>query len=220
MKTNEELQKDVQDAIKWEPLLNAAEIGVTAKDGIISLNGTVDSYAKKMEAETAAKNVDGVKGVVEKIKIKFGSNYNMTDNDIATNALSALKLNLAVHSKGLTVKVEKGWVTIEGEQAWNYQRVAATNCVNYLFGVQGVTNNITIKPELHTDISEKDIEFAFNRNWLLKNRNIQIAIQGNKVTLTGTVNSWYEEKEAERLAWNSKGVWLVDNKLFIEITHH
>lgn len=220
MKSNEILQKEVMDAIKWEPLLHAAEIGVTAKDGIISLTGIVDSYAKKMEAETAARNVAGVKGVVEKIEIKFGSKYNMTDNDIAANALSALKLNMAVRINGLKVKVENGWITLEGEQSWNYQREAATNAVNYLFGVQGVTNNITINPELHTAISKQDIEFAYDRNWLLKHRNIQIDILGNKVTLNGTVNSWYEGREAERIAWNSPGVWLVDNKLFINNIHH
>lgn len=220
MKTNEELQKDVQNAIKWEPLLHAAEIGVTAKDGLISLTGVVDSYAKKLEAETAARKVVGVKGVVEKIEIKFGSKYNMTDNDIAANALSALKLNMSVHSDGINVKVEKGWITLEGEQSWNYQREAATNAVNYLFGVQGVTNNITINTELHPDIDKQDIEFAFDRNWLLKHRNIQITILGNKVTLTGSVNTWYEGKEAERIAWNSPGVFLVDNKLYIDNIHH
>jgi len=88
MKNNEILQKDVQEAIKWEPLLNAAEIGVIAKDGVITLSGTVDSYAKKLEAEHAAKNVAGVKAVVEKITVKFGSSWNKTDNEIASEVLN------------------------------------------------------------------------------------------------------------------------------------
>jgi osmotically-inducible protein OsmY len=145
MKTNAELQKDVQDAIKWEPLLNAAEIGVTVKDGVVTLTGIVDSYSKKTEAEDAAKNVAGVKAVVEKIEIKFNSRWaKKDDNEIATEVVNALKWNWQIPKDKIKAKVEKGWVTLEGELEWNYQKEAAQGAVKNLLGVMGVSN--IIKP--------------------------------------------------------------------------
>lgn len=130
MKTNEHVQKDVQDAIKWEPLLHAAEIGVTAKDGVITLTGTVNSYAKKSEAEAAAKSVVGVKVVIEKIEVKFDSQWEkIDDNSIATNVLNAIEWNWKIPNDKIKVKVEKGWITLEGELNWNFQREAANDAV-------------------------------------------------------------------------------------------
>ena len=148
MKTNAELQTDVQNAIKWEPLLNAAEIGVTVKDGVVTLTGVVDNYTKKLEAEDAAKNVAGVKAVVEKIEIRFANSFNKSDNEIATEVLNALKSNWSVPNDKVKVKVEDGWVTLEGELPWNYQKDAAKEAVKYLLGVKGVSNNIKIKSEI------------------------------------------------------------------------
>ena len=148
MKTNADLQKKVQDAIKWEPLLSAAEIGVIVKNGVVTLTGTVDNYAKKAEAEDAAKSVAGVKAVVEKIEIKHsGSRAKKDDNEIAAEVITALKWNGQVPGGKVKVKVEKGWVTLEGELEWNYQKDAAKNAIAYLLGVTGVSNNITIKSE-------------------------------------------------------------------------
>jgi len=217
MKRNEDLQKDVQDAIKWEPLLNAAEIGVTAKDGVVTLTGVVDSYSKKLEAEDAAKNVDGVKAVVEKIKIKFSSNLGIKDdNEIANEVLNAFKWNWEVPNDKIKVKVEDGWVTLEGVLEWNFQREAAKNLVNNQIGVKGLTCNITIKSETHDDIEKKDIENALGRNWSIDDDDIEVKVSGNKVTLNGTVHSFYQKDEAERIAWNAPGVWIVDNELVIE----
>ena len=216
MKTNESLQKDVQDAIKWEPLLNAAEIGVTAKDGIITLTGTVDNYTKKSEAEDAAKNVAGVKAVVEKIEIKFGSTWQKDDNEIAKEVLNAFKWNWEVPDDKVKVKVENGWVTLEGELQWNYQKEAAKNVVKNLVGVIGVTNNIIIKSLTNDEIEKKDIESALERNWSINANDIRVKVLGNGVTLTGTVNSWYQKDKAGRIAWNAPGVWKVDNELVIE----
>ena len=217
MKTNEELQREVQDAIKWEPLLNAAEIGVTAKDGVITLTGVVNSYAKKSEAEMAAKNVAGVKAVVEKIELKFGTDWTKKDdNEIASEVLNAIKWNWDVPNDKLKVKVEKGWVTLEGELHWNFQRESAKNAVKNLLGVTGVTNNITIKAESHDAIEKKEIEKALARNWSINSKDINVIVSGTKVKLTGTVNSWYQKDEAGRIAWNTPGVWSVDNELAIE----
>jgi len=217
MKNNAELQKDVQDAIKWEPLLNAAEIDVTVKDGVVTLTGTVDSYSKKSEAEDTAKNVAGVKAVVEKIEIKFSSNWaKKDDNEIATEVVNALKWNWQIPNDKVKVKVEKGWVTLEGELERNYQKEAAKNAVKNLLGVTGVVNNIKIKSETQGEIERKDIESGLRRNWSIRAKDIEVKVSGHKVTLNGTVNSWYQKDEAARIAWNAPGVWTVDNELVVK----
>jgi osmotically-inducible protein OsmY len=217
MRSNSDLQKNVQDAIKWEPLLNAAEIGVTVKDGVVTLTGVVDSYSKKMEAEAAAKNVAGVKAVVEKIEIKYSTTWSKKDdNEIANEVLNAFKWNWQVPSDKLKVKVEKGWVTLEGELNWNYQREAAKDAIKNLLGVTGVTNSIKIKSETHDAIEKMDIENALTRNWSVNDQDIRVKVEGSKVTLEGLVNSPYQKEEAERIAWNAPGVWTVDNLLSVE----
>ena len=216
MKTNQDLQKDVQDAIKWEPLLNAAEIGVTAKDGVITLTGTVTSYGKKLEAENAAKNVAGVKAVAEEIVIKYGNYGKKSDTEIANEVLNAWKWNWEVPEDKIKVKVENGLVTLEGELEWNYQREAAKKAIKNLSGVMGVTNNIKIKSETHDAIEKRDIECALERNSSIDELGIQVDVAGNNVTLTGTVNSFYAKDEAEQIAWNAPGVCTVDNELAIE----
>jgi osmotically-inducible protein OsmY len=216
MKINEDLQRDVQEAIKWEPLLNAAEIGVTAKDGIITLTGVVDSYAKKSEAEKAAKNVVGVKAVVEKIQLQFGSCDKADDNQIATSILNSFNWNWKIANDNVKVKVEDGWVTLDGELQWNYQKEAAQNSATNIIGVKGVTNNIKIKSETHDEIEKKNIESAIARNWSINNLDIQVKVAGTKVILNGTVFSVYQKDEAARIAWNAPGVWNVDNEIVIE----
>ena len=216
MKTNENLQKDVQEAIKWEPLLNAAEIGVTAKDGVVTLTGSVDSYSKKLEAEDAAKNVAGVKAVVEKIVVEFGHLGIKSDNEVASEVVAAFNHNWEVPDENIKVKVEQGWVTLEGEIQWNYQKEAAKKAVRYLAGVKGVTNNINVAPNDHDSIEKRGIEHALARNWSIDNEDIQVDVTGNRVTLNGTVDSLYQKDEAGRIAWNAPGVWSVDNELFID----
>ncbi len=216
MKTNQELQKDVQNAIKWEPLLNAAEIGVTAKDGVVSLTGVVDSYVKKMEAENAAKKVTGVKALVENIEVNFPSSWLKTDAEVATEVLSALVSNYNIPNDKVGVKVEKGWVTLDGELHWNYQSEAAKTTVSYLTGVKGVTNNIKIKSNTHDAIEKKEVENAFGRSWSVDDSDIDVAVAGTTVTLTGTVNSWYQKEEAGRIAWNTPGIWHVVNELAVD----
>ncbi|MEM0575663.1 BON domain-containing protein [Flavobacterium polysaccharolyticum] len=216
MKTNAELQTDVQNAIKWEPLLNAAEIGVTAKDGVISLTGVVDSYAKKVEAENAAKKVIGVKALVEKIEVKFPSSFVKTSLEIANEVLAALKSNWSVPEDKVTVKVEDGWVTLEGELPWNYQKEAAKSAIIYLAGVKGVTNNIKIKSESHDAIEKRDIEKAIGRSWTIDDSDIVVSVSGTTVTLKGTVGSWYQKEEAARIAWNTPGIWHVKNELEVD----
>ena len=216
MKTNEDLQKDVQDAIKWEPLLNAAEIGVIAKDGVVTLTGIVDSYAKKIEAETAAKSVVGVKAVVEKIEVKFSNTFKKSDTDIANDALKGFRSTWDVPDDKIKITVENGWATLEGEVPWNFQRVAARNIVNNLIGVKGVTNNIKIKPNIQDAIEQREIEHALARNWAVDDEEIHVHVSGSKVKLDGVVHSFFQKEEAARIAWNAPGVLTVDNELVIE----
>ena len=216
MKTNQELQTDVQNAIKWEPLLNAAEIGVTAKDGVVSLTGVVDSYPKKIEAENAAKKVIGVKVLVEKIEVKFPGTWTKTNAEIANEVIAGLKSNWSVPNDKVTAKVEDGWVTLEGELTWNFQKDAAESSVKYLIGVKGVTNNITIKSESHNAIEQKDVENAIGRSFSFDNNDIRVKVSGTTVILTGTVNSWYHKEEAGRIAWKTPGIWNVKNELAVD----
>lgn len=216
MKSNQELQRDVQNAIKWEPLLHAAEIGVTVDDGIVSLTGIVDSYVKKMEAENAAKRVVGVKAIAEEIQVKLHDSYFKTDADIASDALSSLELNWLVPHERIKVIVEKGWVTLEGEVPWNYQKDAANRAVAYLTGVRGVSNHISIKSEVNDSIKTDRIIDALSNSWALENCNILVQVKNSIVILTGVVNSWYERDEASRIAWNTPGVNGVENNLVVD----
>jgi osmotically-inducible protein OsmY len=216
MKRNEDLQRDVQDAIRWEPLLSAAEIGVTAKDGVITLTGIVDSYAKKLEAEDAAKKVAGVRAIAQEIEIRFANSNKKNDAEVATEIVTALTSNFEIPENLVQVKVENGFVTLEGELSWNYQKEAAKRVVNHLVGVKGVTNNIRIKSEFADQIEKVEIEKALFRNRTVDSEDIHVEVSGNKVTLNGTVTSFYERGEAERMAWNAPGVSKVDNELLID----
>ncbi len=216
MKNNAELQKDVQNAIKWEPLLHAAEIGVTAENGVVSLTGIVDSYVKKTEAENAAKNVIGVKALVENIEVKFPSNWTKTDVEVANEVLTAIEANYSIPNNKLNIKVENGWVTLSGELPWNYQREAAKTTVSHLIGVTGVISNIVIKADTQEALEKKDVESAIARSWSVDDNNINVSVSGTTVTLSGTVNSWYQKEEAARIAWKTPGIWHVKNELAID----
>lgn len=186
------------------------------KDGVITLTGTVDSYAKKSEAENAAKNVAGVKAVVEEIDIRFGILGKKNDNEIAAEVLKALKENWEVPDGKIKVQVEEGWITLEGELEWNYQKEAAKAAIKNLEGVLGVSNHIEVKASSHDAIEKSAIEQALTRNWSIDEEDIQVLVLGNKVTLTGIVDSVYQREEAGRIAWNAPGVWAVDNELVID----
>ena len=196
--------------------MHAAEIGVTAKDGVVTLTGTVDNYVKKTEAEDATKKVAGVTAVVEKIEVRFNNSWSKSDNEIADEVVSALKWNWQVPHENLKIKVEAGWVTLEGELKWDYQRVAAKESAANQPGVKGVSNNITIKAESKDEIEEKEIKSALGRHWSIKSDLIKVSVSGTKVTLTGSVDSWYQKEEAERIVWKAPGVWSIDNELLVE----
>ncbi|MDH5033485.1 MULTISPECIES: BON domain-containing protein [Chryseobacterium] len=219
MKTNEQLQQDVQEAIKWEPMLHPAEIGVTASDGVVSLTGTVDSIVKKKQAENAARNVSGVKVLVENIQVKLPDSKVKTDIEIGAEIISAFTSNVIIPQDKIKVKVENGWVDLDGELPWDYQREITENAIQFLPGIKGIFNNITINPDTKDAVSKKKVEEALKRS-AVDEREITVSVSGTTVTLTGTVHSWQQKEEAGRIAWKTPGIKHLKNKLEVDYEYN
>jgi osmotically-inducible protein OsmY len=213
--TDNLLQREVLDELKWEPSLNAAEIGVAVKDAVVTLSGYVDSYAQKLAAEKAAKKVRGVRGVAEEIQVKIPTVTKRTDADIARAALNTLQWHVQVPEERIKVKVENGWVTLDGEVDWAFQKEAAMNCVRNLTGVSGVTNMLTVRPKVKIQEIKAKIGEAFKRSAELDANRIFVEATDGKVTLTGKVHSWAEKDEAARIAWAAPGVSTVQNYIAV-----
>ena len=215
MKTDSELQTDVQDELKWWPGVNESQIGVTAKDGIIALTGRVEHYAEKIAAEDAAKCVYGVKGLANEIEVELPALHERDDQDIVKAALNALKWDYSVPSDKLTVIVKNGWLTLEGTVDWQYQKDAANRCVQNLMGVAMVSNHIKLKPATKWIDVKSKIEDAFRRNSDIEARRITVTTKNGAVTLKGSVASWAEKNTAVWAAWSAPGVISVADELAV-----
>ena len=215
MKNDLELRRDIIDELEWEPSLDAAEIGVTARDGVVTLTGAAPSYAEKLSAERAVRRVCGVKAIANDIEVRLPGHAARTDTDIAVAAVDALKWKASVPQGRIQVAVSKGWIALEGEVDWQYQSEAALEAVRHLIGVKGVTNLIAVKPRVLTTEVKSRIEAAFLRSAELDAQNVRVETRDGKVTLSGDVHSWSERHEAERTAWAAPGVIHVENLIAI-----
>lgn len=219
MKTDEELQIKVHDAIKLHPLLQVVEIQVIVKDGIIILNGTVNTYSQKTEAENVTKSIVGIKTVITNIIVKDDEHVSQRDSKIALKILKALSNDWSVPINDLKVQVKNSWVTLEGELLWNFQIDATKNMVDQLTGIKGVTNNIMIKLDANNIIEKREVEVALARNSSINAQNIYVTASGSNIILTGKVTSLCQKKAAGRIACSMPGVWTVENKLKVHYNH-
>lgn len=215
MKTDSQLQQDVIAELKWEPSVNAAQIGVEVKDGIVTLAGHVGSYAEKWDAERAAQRVSGVKALAIEMDVKLAGSSKRNDADIAGSAESALQWITYLPKNSVKVMVEDGWITLSGEVDWEYQRQTAAGAVRYLMGVKGVRENIAIKSKVSLSAVKSDIEAALKRRAQADAQKISVEVRGADVTLTGTVHSWSERDLATHSAWGTPGVHNVVNNITV-----
>ena|ERR1700742_1240077 len=215
MKPDSEIERDVKEELGWNPDLDAKDIAVSVDGGVVTLTGFVKSYTDKYEAEAAAKRVAGVIAVANDLEVRMPAVDERPDPDIARDAVAALKSQLPVSYEKIKVIVKNGWLTLEGEAEWQYQRQTAESAVRRIKGVKGVTNSIVLKPAAKPTEIKKKIEDAFRRNAELDANRITVEAHGSEVILKGSVRSWVEREEAERAAWSAPGVTNVDDRLVV-----
>jgi len=212
---NEDLRRNVLNELAWDPALDATHIGVAADNGVVTPTGHVATYAEKLAAEAAAKRVFGVRGIAEEIEVRPPYARKTKDDEIAERAVRILQWDVSVPADRITVKVEKGWVTLSGHVDWDYQRGAAAADIHKLSGVVGLINLIAVKPAIRTADVRKKIEDAFHRNAVLDAKEITVSAVDGTVTLSGRVRSWAERNAAERAAWSAAGVTDVEDRLAV-----
>ncbi len=218
-RTDEQIQREVLEELKWDARVRPNEIGVSVKDGIVTLTGWVDTYTKRWAAEDAAHRVRGVKAVANDVEVRLSTSDQRTDADIAAAATRALEWDALVPTNKVQVTVSKGWVTLGGEVEWAFQRDDAERVVRRLVGVRGVTNLIMVHPSVQPTPAElkKRIEDGLVRSAELDAKKITVDVDGGKVILHGTVRAWAEREEAERLAWSAPGVTSVENHILVAL---
>lgn len=216
LKTDSQLQHDVNAELEWDPSIHSARIGVELKDGVVTLVGQVDSYTEKWNAERVALRVAGVSTMTTELSVHLTSLSKRTDADIAEAAENVLEWTSSLPANAIQVMVEDGWITLKGEVDWQHQRLAATDGVRYLMGVMGVSNLIGIKPSqnpVSAAAVKSVIEAALTRTSIADARSISVAVHDSEVTLMGTVHSWDERDTANNSAWGTPGVRNVVDKM-------
>jgi osmotically-inducible protein OsmY len=215
MRTDTQIKTDVEHELKWDPDIDASDIGVAVKDGVVTLTGFVRSYSQKWEAEKAVKRVAGVSGIANAIEVRLPMINERPDPEIARDAVAALRAELPYSSQFITVVVKNGWATLEGNVEWNYQRERAQAAVRRIRGLRGVSNLISVKPAVKPEEVQRQIEEAFKRSAEFDAKRITIEANGGEVTLRGTVRSWAERQQAESTAWRAPGVTKVNNRITV-----
>jgi osmotically-inducible protein OsmY len=217
MKSDKQLQQDVLDELKWDPSVDASKIGVTAKDGVVTLIGSIGQFAQRLAAERIAKRVSGVLAVANDLAVELTAGGQRSDTEIATAVVNAMKWDVSVPDGRIKAAVSNGYVTLEGEVDWDFQRQAAFKAVRNLTGVKAVTNLITLRKAAATTEVKKEIREAFHRSADLDANSIEVEAVDGKVVLRGKVRSWSEKQQAESAAWRASGVSNVQNNLTIQI---
>jgi osmotically-inducible protein OsmY len=215
-KSDTDIKSDVLSELKYEPSVKTTDIGVLVKNGAVTLTGYTNTYGEKWHAVHATKRVSGVRAVADDIEVKLDNSNDRTDGEIAASAADHLESSTSVPHEKVDITVRDGWITLTGQVEWWYQKNAAENSVLFLSGVKGVNNLITITSKVIAAKIEDLIQKAFERNGLLDSSKIEVEASGNKVILRGTVRTYAEKEEAERVAWAAPGVYYVDNKIKVE----
>lgn len=213
MSRDHHLQEAVLAALAWEPDVDAGHIGLTADNGVVTLTGHVASLAAKRAAEAAACGVRGVKAVAEELEVRLPSEVISDDAQICAAAIDRLAWNTSVPKDAVKIRVEKGWVTLEGELDWHYQRQAAEADIRQLAGVTGLSNLIVIKPPVKASNISDDILHALHRSWFFDTKTIDVTVENGRVHLTGTVTSPHDRQTAAATAWSAPGVVDVINDI-------
>jgi osmotically-inducible protein OsmY len=215
MKTDTQLKHDILSELEWEPSINASQIGVEVKDGVVTLAGHVDSFGEKWHAEKAVERVSGVRALAVEIAVKLPGSSQRSDTEIAHVAESALKWQTFLPEGAIKIMVESGWITLSGRVEWEYQRQAATTAVRHLLGVKGLNDEILINSKVSAGNVKTNIESALKRRAIADGRKISVTVDGSDVTLTGEVATWTEREQAWNSAWGTAGVEKVVNNITV-----
>jgi len=217
MRSDSEIKQDVEDELQRDPSIDATDVAVAAKNGVVTLTGYMSNYLHKLDAEEDAKRVAGVVGVANDIEVRLPFVDQRPDPEIARDAVAEIEKELSYSAQHVAVIVKGGWVTLEGNLDWDYQRRAAVNAVDGVRGVVGISNRIKLRPlAMPMEIGRK-IEAALKRSAEIDANRITVETDGHEVTLKGTVRSWAERSEAERSAWAAPGVTKVENRISVSV---